>query len=112
MIGHKRYTIAIPPRKTRKLGRGISPHPWIRSSYIRSTRLLYSDTASDGVALSVEAGMVTTVDVEYIGNRKSMKFHRLECESVRNMADKNKVPLSSRDDAIKMGFQPCGRCKP
>jgi len=67
---------------------------------------------SDGVALSVEAGMVTTADFEYIGNRKSMKFHRMDCESVRDMAEKNKVPLSTREDAIKMGFQPCGRCKP
>jgi len=67
---------------------------------------------SDGVALSMEAGMVTTADVEYIGNRKSMKFHRLECESVKDMAKKNKLPLSSREDAIKMGLQPCGRCKP
>jgi competence protein ComEC len=67
---------------------------------------------SDGVALSVEADMVTTADIEYIGNRKSMKFHRLECESVIDMAEKNKVPLSSKEDAIKMGFQPCGRCKP
>ena len=67
---------------------------------------------SDGVALSVEAGMVTTADVEYIGNRKSMKFHSLQCESIRDMAEKNKVPLSTREDAIKMGFQPCGRCRP
>ena len=67
---------------------------------------------SDGVALSVETGMDTTAEAEYIGNRKSMKFHRLECESVRDMADKNKVSLSTREDAIKMGFQPCGRCRP
>lgn len=67
---------------------------------------------SDGAALSVEAGMVTTADVEYIGNRKSMKFHRMDCESVMDMAEKNKVPLSTREDAIKMGFQPCGRCTP
>lgn len=67
---------------------------------------------SDGVALSVEVGMVTTADVEYIGNRNSMKLHSLQCESVKDMAEKNKVPLSTREDAIKMGFQPCGRCKP
>ena len=67
---------------------------------------------SDGVALSVDEGMVTTADVVYIGNRKSMKFHRMDCESVMDMAEKNKVPLSTREDAIKMGFQPCGRCKP
>ena len=67
---------------------------------------------SDGVALSVDEGMVTTADVVYIGNRKSMKFHRMDCESVMDMAEKNKVPLSTREDAIMMGFQPCGRCKP
>ena len=62
--------------------------------------------------MSVEAGMVDAADIEYTGSRKSMKFYRLECESVIDMAEKNKVPLSSREDTIKKGFQPCGRYKP
>jgi len=48
----------------------------------------------------------------YIGNRKSMKFHYPECEGVKKMSPKNMVPLASREDAIALGYKPCGLCKP
>ena len=48
----------------------------------------------------------------YIGNRNSMKFHYPDCQSVADMAEHNKVPLASREDAIALGYKPCGRCKP
>ena len=48
----------------------------------------------------------------YIGNKKSMKFHYPECEGVEKMSPKNKVPLASREDAIALGYRPCGLCKP
>ena len=48
----------------------------------------------------------------YIGNANSKVFHEPSCSSVDRMKDKNKVPLSSRDDAIARGFDPCERCSP
>lgn len=48
----------------------------------------------------------------YIGNKNSFVFHDLNCGSVTRMKDKNKVPLSSRDEAISRGFDPCDNCKP
>ena len=48
----------------------------------------------------------------YIGNKNSKKFHELSCSSVDDMKEKNKVPLTSRDEAISRGYDPCSRCKP
>lgn len=47
---------------------------------------------------------------EYIGNRNSHVFHRPTCSSLP--MEKNRVMLSSRDEAIAQGFRPCGRCRP
>lgn len=50
--------------------------------------------------------------VAYIGNRNSKKFHELGCSSVDDMKAKNKKELYSREEAIDLGYEPCGRCKP
>ena len=54
----------------------------------------------------------TPVSANYIGNKNSKVFHESTCSSVDKMKDKNKVPLSSRDEAISRGFDPCERCHP
>ena len=50
--------------------------------------------------------------VAYIGNKNSKKFHELSCSSVDDMKEKNKKELYSRQEAIDLGYDPCGRCKP
>ena len=50
--------------------------------------------------------------VKYIGNKSSHVFHRLDCDSVRTMKEKNKVELYSRDEAIEKNYKPCSRCSP
>lgn len=50
--------------------------------------------------------------VQYIGNKNSKVFHRLDCSSVKDMKDKNKVEFYSRDEAIDMHYKPCGACNP
>ena len=47
---------------------------------------------------------------QYIGNKNSKKFHRPFCKNLP--AEKNRVYLNSRDEAIEQGFSPCGNCKP
>ncbi len=50
---------------------------------------------------------------EYIGNANTKKFHYPECGAVSQMKEKNKVYLNcTRDEAIKDGYTPCGRCNP
>lgn len=48
----------------------------------------------------------------YVGNRNSRKFHEDYCDSVRAMADHNKVYIETREEAINNGYVPCKRCRP
>ncbi len=61
---------------------------------------------------SIQNNEIETVqeEIQYIGNKNSRKFHRLDCYPLP--AEKNRVELSNREDAINMGFVPCKRCKP
>ena len=45
----------------------------------------------------------------YIGNVKSLKFHRPSCGGLPD--EKNSIRLNSRDEAIAADYEPCGRCK-
>lgn len=47
---------------------------------------------------------------EYIGNKNSKKFHLPTCKNLP--AEKNRIYLSSRQEAIDGGFDPCGNCAP
>ncbi|WP_408069278.1 DNA/RNA non-specific endonuclease [Butyrivibrio sp. JL13D10] len=50
----------------------------------------------------------------YIGNRNSHVFHYSDCDSVKDMKEKNKVYFedTTRDEILEKGFKPCQRCKP
>ena len=63
---------------------------------------------------TVVRGMPEQSDVEYayIGNASSRKFHLPGCTGVSTMLDKNKVFFESREDAVALGYVPCGICHP
>ena len=46
----------------------------------------------------------------YIGNKNSKKFHTEECSSLP--AESNRVYFETREEAISLGYGPCGSCKP
>ena len=50
----------------------------------------------------------------YIGNKNSNVFHYPDCDSVKEMKEKNKVYFedATRDEVMNQGYRPCGRCKP
>lgn len=51
--------------------------------------------------------------ITYILNTNSMKFHRPSCDSVSDMWYKNKAEFNgTREEAIEMGYVPCGICDP
>lgn len=57
------------------------------------------------------AGSVSEYD--YIININSEKFHYGECVGVKEMKEENKEYfIGSREDAIDLGYKPCGSCKP
>lgn len=50
---------------------------------------------------------------KYILNTNTKKFHYPTCNSVSQMAEKNKKAVTaSRDEIIADGYSPCGNCKP
>lgn len=50
------------------------------------------------------------IEEAYIGNKNTKKFHRPDCSSLP--AEKNRVYLDSREEAVSEGFDPCQRCNP
>ena len=51
--------------------------------------------------------------VSYVLNQNTMKFHTPDCPSVTQMKDENQIRFEgTRDEAIGMGYSPCGQCNP
>jgi micrococcal nuclease len=48
----------------------------------------------------------------YIGNRRSLLFHRPTCHLGQNTAKRNRVQFKSLTDAYLQGYSPCRTCKP
>ena len=76
--------------------------------FVRSDLLVKSETMD-----SMRAANQPTDEeaaMEYIGNRKSKKFHVTSCRTLPK--ENNRTYFSSRDEAIAGGYEPCGNCKP
>ena len=85
---------------------------------------------SDGETVSVTPEKQTAEDVfssptasaespalediqRYVLNTSSRKFHYENCDSVKEMKEKNKqVFKGTREEIIGMGYKPCGVCQP
>ena len=51
----------------------------------------------------------TEAEDGYVLNTNTHKFHKENCESVRDIAGSNKeVYTGNREDLINMGYEPCG----
>ena len=48
----------------------------------------------------------------YIGNHRSLLFHRPTCHLGQNTAKANRVQFKSIIDAYQQGYSPCRACKP
>ncbi len=49
-------------------------------------------------------------EVYLAGNRQLKIFGSLKCGSGKRMKKSNRVFFSSQDEALKLGFRPCGNC--
>lgn len=68
------------------------------------------DYATGGSRLSEEA---PAAEVTYILNTNTGKFHNPDCSSVKRISAKNKQEFTgTRDEALALGYTPCGVCKP
>ena len=77
------------------------------------------DDAGDAVASPETGGegadATETPDVvgAYVLNESSMKFHRLDCDSVADIAPGNRADYEgSRNALLDAGYEPCGACTP
>lgn len=53
------------------------------------------------------------IELDYVLNTNTKKFHYTSCKSVEEIKDKNREDYhGTRDKLIDSGFSPCGRCKP
>ena len=71
----------------------------------------YTGNSTETTEVSEE--LVFPEDTTYILNTNTQRFHYMDCDSVRQMSDKNRLPTNkTRDELIEEGYQPCGSCKP
>ncbi|HEY3377407.1 MAG TPA: MBL fold metallo-hydrolase [Armatimonadota bacterium] len=98
------------------------PHPETLRA-LRAASIPYKATATDGTITVTTDGAQFTVTSDrqsanaarsasgsYIGNLRSLTFHRPTCE--RLPAAHNRVYFATRADAIRQGYHPCSRCHP
>lgn len=88
----------------------------------QGTIVAYSDgkniTWNTGKSESQKAGEPTGSSISkesatYVLNENTGKFHKVSCESVEQMAEKNRVYTDkSREILIEEGNEPCKRCNP
>lgn len=90
---------------------------WVGTGTTAVTKTVTQETAAaaytqtTGTKTQVTA-VTDTQGAAYIGNANTKKFHYPSCKSVKQISDKNKRSLSSRDEAVSEGYVPCKNCNP
>lgn len=87
--------------------------PGIEIDYRTGESTLIGSPAPSEEALSNAKEPSFPEGTTYILNTNTQKFHRIDCESVLEMSEGNRLPTRmSRDEIIAAGYAPCGSCKP
>lgn len=83
--------------------------PGITIDYATGKAVLSDTDASAGTGKT--SG--NTEKKTYVLNENTKKFHTPECSGVKDIKEGNKKTFTgSREELIKEGYSPCGRCKP
>lgn len=51
-------------------------------------------------------------EIYYLGNCRSLRFHRPWCPNGRKTRKSNRIIFKTREDAFKEGYCPCRKCRP
>lgn len=103
------------PKTTRK---AVTTTKGIKTTSARTTQKSEPTTKNKSVIAKTTHQAETPVkkndaQYDYILNTNTKKFHYTYCKSVSQMKESNKKAFhGSRDEAIGMGYSPCGNCKP
>ena len=80
------------------------------------TTLSFTTAKQSGVVTNptesgrTESDSQAVTEYAYIGNLNSHVFHRADCSSLPSEA--NRIYFTSREEAERVGYSPCGRCDP
>lgn len=73
----------------------------------------YDEGYKDGYADGMKHPQDIPPEVTYVANKSSMKFHRVDCDSVNDIDPKNRMDWEGdRQGLIDKGYEPCKRCNP
>ena len=87
--------------------------PGVGIDYATGESWLDTGSGAESPNSSFQSNSAENDEVTYILNSNSHKFHDPSCSSVEQMSDSNKEEFTgTRDEAIAMGYEPCGRCNP
>ncbi len=100
------------PTKQQSASPVITVQPTESPTAVSNSENIPFSTAQNENETVTEKDDTNIVDTEtsYIGNIKTKKFHLPACHTLP--AEKNRTILSSRDEAISVGYSPCGNCQP
>ena len=63
--------------------------------------------------ITAESTAEPSQTADYICNMNTGKFHYPDCDSVKQMSEKNKLPVNTtREELINQGYVPCKKCNP
>lgn len=74
--------------------------------------LLAAQREAIGAHRGVWLEKLKQTEPSYIGNRRSLLFHRPSCHLGQNTSRANRVEFKSPTDAYLQGYSPCRTCKP
>lgn len=93
--------------------------PGIAIDYATGESSLEEAEPESGLQIQAEEPQPETAEepqpqgTDYILNTSTGKFHYPTCESVKQMKESNREAYTgSRDDVIRMGYDPCKKCNP
>ena len=87
--------------------------PGIVIDYATGDSQLSADATVVNEQVPTEPVSADGVELDYVLNTNTKKFHKSDCKSVADIKDKNKQSYhGSREELINRGYDPCGRCHP
>ena len=86
--------------------------------YLIAPNLRYQKELLAAQQEAIEAGrgvwreLLKQDELDYLGNRNTLRLHRPKCPLTANMAKANRVRFTSLKNAYLQGYSPCRGCKP
>ena len=65
-----------------------------------------------GLCLVSFSGTGFSEDKEFVGNKRTKKYHYASCHLAQKIKPENLIDLKSPQEALEAGYVPCKVCKP